>query len=945
MDCLNSSLAYSADFYKTYLLPENAHLLKVLLLKNDEYSKLPGWKGTPQSAILPRLLLAPLSVPVAAATAAGFLLQGATHSFVHLLNWNCETAVQVFLSDTLIAFQCLVLTVANIAYAILGLCFGSTVFSRFVPTPLPPHPLMEMVKEPFERERGELLSQDAKPLRDQPEPPSPAVSSSTSSVISPSAWSFSGQVPSMASLAALGSTVSSALWTGWQGLSTAACVTWEWTAWVTSTLFIDANHPWKLHRYEEYIQQLRLLFKQEARELSALQPTGVPEVDAFRKLVKEAITFLMVPNGKSAREHYKSFQLPLRKALLMIQVHPDILGEEPSVAMLNTCCARWFTDVDIQPFLTELVYFIAKGGSPRLMEDIASIPPEVPALTSKLKLLLQGLEKAPVELTMPLAHRQKMRLDTNFDSYDSLATTNMPWQWCRQVYQLEHGAPKEIVYMRTGVPIGPRDVAFKDAPERDWEAGAIAIVPEYLAFLRGLKAQNKKLVIFLHLNPKPKNRELPWIQLIQKVAASEEFKETVSVGLLPMDGSWLHQEIEQATQPVLVESFKQWLVEKVMLAEGSPFIFPPNLFDGSQERLKGFLCRILDQVGDQYFRPLKKDVYVLDNAQERLAFVGLFYAFVKEAIQFELKADVVQDNCKDAVDRTFGVNGAQLAENLFRLKRLADPKIHDQFIGAVLGPALAILKRALLAERQPMLLSTVEHLEKLYSRCPELQTVGAVADGYRLIDVVLGSGLNQAVVPGPGSTTNVQEYFALLKMELENPMMVPQAIAISGLYEETQGAKLSTIEGLRAQIARDLPRMDLFIGEDPVAPSGETAIDELVAKFATFGVDEPQARQLMTLMTQGGLGTMLEGLHQRYNNPALNLYVTSGIRAPEKCRQVTRVIREKGEVVLQITRIFPIEEASAREVTHAYLQAHMVVNIAGARHHASWGWKVLSIEA
>lgn len=441
---------------------------------------------------------------------------------------------------------------------------------------------------------------------------------------------------------------------------------------------------------------------------------------------------------------YKIFLCRLREAL---DKNPDDL---------NSLCSQWFTATQMLPFFNKL---ILESACTQPKDSIASIDSLL--LSEKLQTVCEALYnfRQAKRDQEPYRHRPRnffitisAKIETVYDSYDTLSQDNRPSVWAVKTYRdVKNNKLLNTTHIRTGVPLGPKSPT---------EPG-IVFVPEYLAFLRHLKKNGRKLLVILHLNPtyydpvshsaityiedsnasalwKPVSkclqnyslavREGLWIYMFQSLSKDPEFKECVDVALFPMDGNWL-SEIEQPKDGAWnIDQLSEKII-KFFTEEKSPLILPYAVSDKVV-----FLNSVANVVTETYFASLFNSKSTLSTEQV-LAFIGLFYSIAAEKLQFICQSHVIQRNCKDAVDRTMVLVFSELCENFFRLKKLHDPKLQLQIISSTCGPAFTYCEREILKSRMPISLAVAKHLESLPT--VTLSSKASVHDEYTLENVEL----------------------------------------------------------------------------------------------------------------------------------------------------------------------------------------------------------------
>lgn len=122
-----------------HLIPADANALLRMYKRIAENSTQKGILAIPHSVVLPRLFQAPLTIPIALGSACSYGAEGAYGAVKALVHLEPGKALKAAAEGTLNTLRCLALAVINVAYAALGLLFGSVIFTQFVPHDLPQH--------------------------------------------------------------------------------------------------------------------------------------------------------------------------------------------------------------------------------------------------------------------------------------------------------------------------------------------------------------------------------------------------------------------------------------------------------------------------------------------------------------------------------------------------------------------------------------------------------------------------------------------------------------------------------------------------------------------------------------------------------------------------------------------------------------------------------------
>jgi len=105
MDCACSFFNSFGNAYINNLVPLDAPLLRGIYKINGEWSQETGWSKIHTSILLPRLILGPLTVPVALIDTAAYAARGILRFGVEILNCKPDKAITALGQDTLSALQ------------------------------------------------------------------------------------------------------------------------------------------------------------------------------------------------------------------------------------------------------------------------------------------------------------------------------------------------------------------------------------------------------------------------------------------------------------------------------------------------------------------------------------------------------------------------------------------------------------------------------------------------------------------------------------------------------------------------------------------------------------------------------------------------------------------------------------------------------------------------
>lgn len=116
-----------------HFLPEDAHGLRWLYQTCGQWSD-PTVKEISKRELVTKVF-AFVTVPMALGYSAYFFARGLFQSGTCILHGRMKEAVSISKEDGGSAFKCLVLMVTNVAYALLGLALGHTLYKAFIPPP------------------------------------------------------------------------------------------------------------------------------------------------------------------------------------------------------------------------------------------------------------------------------------------------------------------------------------------------------------------------------------------------------------------------------------------------------------------------------------------------------------------------------------------------------------------------------------------------------------------------------------------------------------------------------------------------------------------------------------------------------------------------------------------------------------------------------------------
>lgn len=756
---------------------------------------------------------------------------------------------------------------------------------------------------------------------------------------------------------------------------------------VTKQFLVDGKELWKEMRYAVAINQLlKVVGQAEFDEISRL----LEPYEAFKEgtakhiaiHLRSAIATLQVPEGTlSSRTQFQAFQKSLREGLRLLQSTPNH-GIDPDLRKrIDAINYHWFTSLQMVTFFFELVTYIASKGNAKIIDTLGlrdGISNE-PSLSKKLRLLLDGIKHVSKEHTAPTADTTLEKAGTILSSFDPMFK-NIPNLGFVTRYEKEGDEPREVRHVRTGVPVGPKKGGLEGAKE-PWEIESISLIPEYLSYLRSLGDRGEKLMTFLHLNPKyynqqtgeviepvapsclerldprkiaaylhelQKYREALWIKLIVDLSKYEDFKNILSVALFPMDGEWFEGVQSEEKAP------KNRFIEKLVDAfadENGSFIIPG--MNANQKR--EFAIEIAERVSKEYFYPLDEEDDL--DKDQKLAFYGSFFSLAKEELYIRDGATIVEDRCKDGVDRTEGLVGAELIEKISRLDRtpakpigrLEDRETQDQIIGTTLGPALGILKRAVLEGRFVLLEAKAKHTEWLKEHEVKRKSYAPyTVDGFRLVDVAMGGDETQTLYPAPSKAKNETDYLKLLAFEAEHPFTLPASRKLPGLLiSECIQGKIGDADDLYDILNRILPTYYVLVEKECVQFDMENPSQKFGAIISEVLTEDRARHHALIAATPYIWNTPYEMLKDRYAN-ALYRVISPQDRQVESPVQTYKLYksepaesRSKGKDMLAIEHSFPICRRNDLDIV-AYAKVSMSIDLEDPDSHFVYSYKILN---
>ena len=596
-------------------------------------------------------------------------------------------------------------------------------------------------------------------------------------------------------------------------------------------VFCDGDHEWKDFRYATVLSQ-------------HIKCYGLEDLKNEKVLISVAHPLISLEG--SSRERYKKFIISFRKAY----------QEGVEKEWLQIMAIQHFTEITCLNFLTQACLFLALKQNPCFFSKVF-YSKEI--LFSEKCLLLKGaIDKVDKSLTKPISHTLCNKAEKLLPGFDSLAKNNMPWKFLEVTFSHKDFGSRSIGFIRSGVPVNDE-----------------GIVPEFLAFVEGLKFKKKKIAVIVHLNPKffdtktlvaqeesydlqkVSRRESKWIEKI--VGMEKLFSGTMEVFVLPFDGKWI-KKLEDET-PFTLDEMKKYLLEEIF-TKGTLFLFSQSIRE-NEELLKEETEKLLDQVVAAHY--YDKETHALLSKEEKMAFLALFYHDFTHYYALKLECDVVMSHCTDGRDRT-GIQLLTFAAKLHSLKKLQMEEM-CRIIGTGIGPAVVLAKEAPHPHRWPYMLAVLKQLEKAPAK--ELFCRG---QGWMVKNFLFPEDADQTLIPGPSETLTLKEYQLRMKEEKEFPFVLPQKMAIKSLQSQMSGIEKK--EFLK-QFDLDLKAHKIFFGTQRLEIKDGISFEKEFLEQACQLKDESLRNQILFFLTEMALIPVLSILKERYNNTKLELELFS----------------------------------------------------------------------
>ncbi len=615
---------------------------------------------------------------------------------------------------------------------------------------------------------------------------------------------------------------------------------WDATAWLRtnavygmSEVIFDGNKSWKQMRYATVVKQLReiLTLEQKEETLAHLETIRADaKLKDFATNLEKALESLFKDSEScKQKDCYNEFRKLLDSSLLALEdaktkfSFPNDMEDskedtlQQSFAAVSKTLQRLtfakVTSIKMIPFFQDLVFYMSSKGFEKMgdekdkaeLKSLIDEPNKELQLLRRFKLLWSGVQAAPASEKSRTIDQAYAKTQTVCNGYSPWDLTNVPSHLATIQYE-NGGKIFQHNYFRCGVPIKPSggglgSSSVWEIQDPDYKGQSVRIHPEFLAMLDHLKSKGKVLLSILHLNPTlyesssnsigkgglfarkimptTDTREALWIQLMMKLALSDQYQNVLKIALLPLDGEWLENLINRTAVSKSIKGLINLLII-LSLKKDSPFIFP-----GVKDK-KDFVEKICQKVEKEYFTFPGKIPYPFTDHEKLLAFYAFFCSKASEALEFINNATLVSHNCKEGVDRTMAVFGCELIERISRIKRseqmpigsLGDPEIQNQLITTVLGPALGNLKRELLESRLPIIEAAMQHMDWMQKN--KIVNATSKFDGNEVVKVKIGGHVVQDLFPNPSTAKTAEDYLEFLALDIKNLSSLSRWIGIKG---------------------------------------------------------------------------------------------------------------------------------------------------------------------
>ena len=618
---------------------------------------------------------------------------------------------------------------------------------------------------------------------------------------------------------------------------------------------LDGYHPWKEYRYTLSKKDYAAFeaFNAELTNQFANHPNQ--DVRALNILFEKVQLTIIDQRNKKANPRVlnKEYNKALRIARDAFVKKIDQVPGEYRAFVLGKI-NNPFTSNHFSSYFANHVSWIGREGR---NEDLSITD----RMAVKLKEIHAGLKKADPKLLAPALHILVNKFKAVFSWFDPLMDTNQPSILGTAAYHSEFineqgervQKVQEVTVARTPVPVCKRTTP-KENGDQYFEINDIALTPEYVMHLQSLLTQGKNVMVILHLNPMHlgkgdsvldpnwlkdsqtalKKKEAEWIELFRKLG--RQYPDQIKVCLFPLDGPFMDEINENRTDGIhaFLNKFREFCTKDDSDLKLPSFVHTlknqENISRGDEIKL---IEHVINEVHTTYFSTDSRGEPIRTfNADQRRAFLTLFYSRLSEYQRVMYNINWEQRNCKDAWDRTMCLGGPHMADAAKQVNTLQDPKTQDMIVGQTEGPVLAFGKRPVLHGREIFAQSGIEKIEE--NPNAKFGPIDLSKTGINLHNTALKGPQRdqpvfqlkkfdfhpdekQSVLPLPSKATSARDYNDQLAQYLQIPFALPRGKPLS--KKDISGLRLElkvNVDGVETDLKAALAALNL--PEEQLAP-------------------------------------------------------------------------------------------------------------------------------
>jgi len=223
--------------------------------------------------------------------------------------------------------------------------------------------------------------------------------------------------------------------------------------------------------------------------------------------------------------------------------------------------------------------------------------------------------------------------------------------------------------------------------------------PEFLAFIRGIKKQNKTL-LFCNLQDRTSWKEHARVQLIEELGEEKEFKKNLFVITLAKDTDFYYQ-IGSYNHLEKAEDFVAIFKEHLISGQDYGYFFCKQV---DTKTLQSFIPKAVDAIWDLFYE--KRSALTRKN---RLDFIEIFYHFLLLKILEIANPDFFCLSCKDSLD-----TGAVFSASFYGFVSLIQgKKIDEDFMRYLIySEALLVRERTVNSKRLSREVSALAYFDQ-----------------------------------------------------------------------------------------------------------------------------------------------------------------------------------------------------------------------------------------